>query len=250
MAFCTKCGKQLSDEDAFCTGCGAPRDDAGQPPVSHPDPFAAPAAPAGAVYDPAPVVPADGGTPRKKVPVIPIAIGVVLVVVIACVAVLFATGVISLPGSNDSGKSTPSIVASSSSSSSSSSSVGSTSSSASAVSAVLTVQNPRTGQTVTETIRLNEDKGVIKDILTHRYTRAEIEALNLSDAELYIARNEIVARSGYRFQYEPNTQFFLTNCSWYNPVNTSYKLEGIPSENAATILEIEHARNSWYPEIK
>lgn len=56
--------------------------------------------------------------------------------------------------------------------------------------------------------------------------------------------------AGIVSQYEPNTQFFLTNCSWYNPVNTSYKLEGIPSENAATILEIEHARNSWYPEIK
>lgn len=114
----------------------------------------------------------------------------------------------------------------------------------------LTVTNPRTNTPVTSTIRLNGNDEVIPDLLTKKYTRAEIEAMNLSDAELYIARNSIVAHQGYIFQYQPNTEFFTKNCSWYHPTTHQYSLNGIPSENATTILDIEHARNSWYPEIK
>lgn len=114
----------------------------------------------------------------------------------------------------------------------------------------LTVTNPRNGQVVSSMITLNINDEVIPDLLSRRYSRAEIEAMNLSDAELYIARNSIVAHQGYIFKYQPNTEFFRRNCSWYNPVYNDYNLTGIPSDNATTILEIEKARNSWYPEIK
>lgn len=114
----------------------------------------------------------------------------------------------------------------------------------------LTVTNPRDNAPVSSMITLDANDEVIPDLETRRYTRAEIEAMNLSDAELYIARNSIVAHMGYIFQYQPNTEFFTKNCSWYRPTTHSYSLQGIPSENAETILAIEHARNSWYPEIK
>ena len=103
---------------------------------------------------------------------------------------------------------------------------------------------------MTSTIRFFGNDGVIPDIMTRPYTRAEIEAMGLTDAELYIARNEIVARTGYRFQYPGNLVFFQTYAPWYNPVNSSYNLQGVVADNAATIAEIERDRGSWYLDIK
>lgn len=110
--------------------------------------------------------------------------------------------------------------------------------------------NPHTNQGVTTQVRRSSGSFVLPDSNTRAYTRAEIEAMNLTDAELFIARNEIVARTGYRFHNDNLRQYFIDYCSWYSPVNTDYNLSGIPAQNAEVILEIEHARGSWYPDIK
>lgn len=110
--------------------------------------------------------------------------------------------------------------------------------------------NPNTNQGVSAQIRRASGGYVIPDSSTRAYTRAEIEAMNLNDAELFIARNEIAARSGYIFHNDTLRQYFIDNCSWYNPVSSSYDTAGIPGENMKVILEIERARGSWYPELK
>lgn len=110
--------------------------------------------------------------------------------------------------------------------------------------------NPHTNQGVTTQVRRASGGYVIPDSSSRAYTRAEIEAMNLSDAELFIARNEIVARQGYIFHNDNLRQYFIDNCSWYNPVNTSYNLTGIPASNVQILLDLEHARGSWYPDIK
>lgn len=115
---------------------------------------------------------------------------------------------------------------------------------------VLTVVNPRNGQSVSADIRLNSNDDVIPDLLTRQYTADEIRAMGLSDAELYIARNSIVAKSGYIFHYEPNTQFFIDNCAWYNPSSSEYRLQGVGAVNAGVIREVEASHGSWYLEIK
>lgn len=114
----------------------------------------------------------------------------------------------------------------------------------------LTVTNPRNGQVVTSDIKLDSNDEVIPDLLTRKYTADEIRALGLSDAELYIARNSIVAKSGYIFHYEPNTQFFIDNCAWYKPTSSEYDLGGIGGANAGVIREVEASHDSWYLEIK
>lgn len=119
-----------------------------------------------------------------------------------------------------------------------------------ATSVSLYAVNPHTNQGVTVTVNRTPSGFIIPDSTTRAYTRAEIEAMNLTDAELFLARNEIVARSGYIFHNDNLRQYFIDNCSWYSPVNTSYNLSGIPADNAAVILEIERARGSWYPDIK
>lgn len=115
---------------------------------------------------------------------------------------------------------------------------------------VLTVANPRNGQLVSADIRLNANDEVIPDLLSRQYTADEIRAMGLSDAELYIARNSIVAKTGYIFHYEPNTQFFIDNCAWYNPSTSEYNLQGVGAVNAGVIHEVEASRGSWYLEIK
>lgn len=115
---------------------------------------------------------------------------------------------------------------------------------------VLTVANPRNGQLVSADIRLNANDEVIPDLLSRQYTADEIRAMGLSDAELYIARNSIVAKTGYIFHYQPNTQFFIDNCSWYNPSTSEYNLQGVGAVNAGVIHEVEASHGSWYLEIK
>lgn len=114
----------------------------------------------------------------------------------------------------------------------------------------LTVANPRNGAVTSADIRLDANDDVIPDLLTRQYTADEIRAMGLSDAELYIARNSIVAKSGYIFHYDPNTQFFIDNCAWYRPTTSEYQLQGIGAVNAGVIREVEASHGSWYLEIK
>ena len=97
----------------------------------------------------------------------------------------------------------------------------------------------------------NDNSYVLPDSATHIYTGDELAAMN--DWELYLARNEIFARRGRRFQNE-DLQSYFDSQEWYEPLYTPEEFDSRVGEllndteraNASTILSIEQERGSAY----
>jgi len=89
---------------------------------------------------------------------------------------------------------------------------------------------------------------VLPDSASHKYTASELS--KLSDYELFIARNEIYARYGRKFQ-SSDLQSYFESKSWYHgTVSASEFNESVLSDtelaNAATILSVEQSRGSKF----
>ena len=89
---------------------------------------------------------------------------------------------------------------------------------------------------------------VLPDSASREYTASELS--KLSDYELFIARNEIYARYGRKFQ-SSDLQNYFESKSWYHgTVSASEFDESVVSDtelaNAATILSVEQSRGSKY----
>ena len=92
---------------------------------------------------------------------------------------------------------------------------------------------------------------ILPDSGSHRYTAGELS--DLSDWELYLARNEIFARRGREFRNEDLQRYFESQ-SWYTPTyspddfdaRTSTLLNDVERANAETILKLEQSRGSQY----
>ena len=90
---------------------------------------------------------------------------------------------------------------------------------------------------------------VLSDSATHRYSTSELE--DLSNWELYIARNEIYARHGRRFQND-DLQSYFDGQDWYEPryspqeFDANVTLSDVELANAETIRSLEQSRGSSY----
>lgn len=263
--FCTNCGAQIPDGSKFCTSCGAelgrraarPEDTASMP-VVDPQPTTRVSS-----YVPAPSAPSSASAPREKAG----AAGVVAVVmslvalaaVVALVVVLDPFGLRGTEGSDE---------------------------------AVQTQQEQPAGQDDEKDAEKDAEKGddaaesdddapsggdnnvvvvvgqdgqdgqdadpeegsstyILPDSGSHRYTAGELS--DLSDWELYLARNEIFARRGREFRNE-DLQGYFESQSWYTPTyspddfdaRTSELLNDVERANAETILKLEQSRGSQY----
>lgn len=104
-----------------------------------------------------------------------------------------------------------------------------------------------------DTVVVHESDGsyVLADSSTRAYTAGELD--HLSDWELYLARNEIYARHGRRFNNEDLQRYFDSQ-PWYTPLyspedfdaRSGSILNGVERENATTILSVEQSRGSQY----
>lgn len=89
---------------------------------------------------------------------------------------------------------------------------------------------------------------ILPDSSTHVYTESELS--KLSDHELFIARNEIYARYGRRFQ-SSDLQSYFESKGWYHGTVSAAEfdesdLSDVELANAATILALEQSRGSKY----
>lgn len=98
------------------------------------------------------------------------------------------------------------------------------------------------------------DDFVLPDSSTREHSRSELE--QLSNWELYLARNEIFARHGFAFK-EEELSWHFSKKSWYEPVWYSeefydhYTCATVETHNVNTMLAIEHERNSpWAADVK
>lgn len=95
-----------------------------------------------------------------------------------------------------------------------------------------------------------QDDYVLSDSAYREYSRSELN--ELSDYELYIARNEIYARHGRGFKNNDLMNYFSSK-SWYVQKYTPEQFESMESPlnavekaNAEAMLSIEKDRNSSY----
>ena len=90
---------------------------------------------------------------------------------------------------------------------------------------------------------------MLPDSASRRYSTSELE--KLSDWELYIARNEIYARHGRRFQNQ-DLQSYFNGKDWYTPryspeeFDANVTLSDTELANAEAIRSIEQSRGSEY----
>lgn len=106
-----------------------------------------------------------------------------------------------------------------------------------------------TGGTVV--VRESSDSYVLPSSASHSYSTSELS--HLTDWELYLARNEIYARHGRRFNNDDLQRYFNAQ-SWYTPLyspedfdaRSGSILNRVEQENASTILSLEQSRGSAY----
>lgn len=106
-----------------------------------------------------------------------------------------------------------------------------------------------TGGTVV--VREPSDSYVLPNSASHSYSTSELS--HLTDWELYLARNEIYARHGRRFNNDDLQRYFNAQ-SWYTPLyspedfdaRSGSILNRVEQENASTILSLEQSRGSAY----
>ena len=86
---------------------------------------------------------------------------------------------------------------------------------------------------------------ILPESSTRIYLASELE--ELSDHDLFVARNEIFARHGYTFMSGELSEYFASK-SWYHPSDSfnEGELSEIERENVNTILSIEQASGSQY----
>ena len=148
----------------------------------------------------------------------------------------------------------------SASSASSSKSAASTSSKSSASSSTTNTSNNNGSTTNNSTPTIVEQQPTyntatdntyyLSDTSSRYYSRSEVE--NLSNYDLYYARNEIYARHGRMFN-NADLQAYFNSKSWYNPIYTPAQfdsmatpLSDVEQKNAKLMLEVEQSRNSPY----
>lgn len=86
---------------------------------------------------------------------------------------------------------------------------------------------------------------VLADSSAREYSRGELEALNLTPAELCIAWNEPFAREGYHFK-NPDIQAYFESTSWYRDRHAQVNLTGAAAANNALIREIADTTGDGY----
>lgn len=99
----------------------------------------------------------------------------------------------------------------------------------------------RDGTRDTQTIRLDDNECVLSDSSTRKYTKAEVKALGLTDAEKCIAWNEMFARLGYDF--DSCIEDWFDEVGWYNDKD-NYKpsLTGVADAN----YKLLHSKSNPY----
>lgn len=106
----------------------------------------------------------------------------------------------------------------------------------------LTVETKK-GKTLSGYVRRDSDDCVIYDSSSYKYSKSELEAMELSDAELCIAWNEPFARLGYHFK-NPDLQAYFESCSWYVDSRYSGNLTGAAASNNTKLREIAQSSSS------
>lgn len=101
---------------------------------------------------------------------------------------------------------------------------------------------------IVEAAPKEEISEILPNSSEYEFTVSQLEALN--DLDLYIARNEIYARHGRKFQNEDLRNHF-EGLSWYTPSIepedfTDSMLNDVEKHNLAVIRSIEESRNSEY----
>lgn len=108
----------------------------------------------------------------------------------------------------------------------------------------LSVQSAN-GNTLSGTVHRDADDYVIADSSYKTYTKVELEALGLSEAELCIAWNEPFARNGYHFK-NSGLQSYFESCSWYKDTGWSGSLDpGSAGESNNALLKEIAGDSEW-----
>ena len=95
-----------------------------------------------------------------------------------------------------------------------------------------------------------DDSYYMWDTSDRYYTQSDVD--NMSNYDLYFARNEIYARHGRMFN-NSDLQDYFNSKSWYNPTYTPEQFDSMASplsdieqKNCTLMLQEEQARNSPY----
>lgn len=261
--FCTNCGAKVPDGTKFCTSCGAAlgrqparSGDTASMPVADPQPTTRVSG-----YVPAPPVPSSASAPREKAGaagVVAVAVVmslVALAAVVALVVVLDPFGLRGTEGSDEvvqTQQEQPAGQTNEQDAEKDDDAAASDDAAPSGGDNNVVVVVGQDGQDA-EDAESREDSStyILPDSGSHRYTAGELS--DLSDWELYLARNEIFARRGREFRNEDLQRYFESQ-SWYTPTyspddfdaRSGSILSYTEQRNAATILELEQARGSAY----
>ncbi|MGN0430877.1 MAG: YARHG domain-containing protein [Lachnospiraceae bacterium] len=98
-----------------------------------------------------------------------------------------------------------------------------------------------------DNVHYNADEYVLP--MSEYFLLSEEDIINLSETELFFARNEIFARHGYHFD-NPFLQACFERCSWYEDKGDSYdaaELTEIDLTNIETIKAVEEKNSKEYP---
>lgn len=97
---------------------------------------------------------------------------------------------------------------------------------------------------------MTDDGYYLTDSSSRYYSRDEIE--DMSNYDLYYARNEIYARHGRMFS-NSDLQSYFNSKSWYDPRYSPSEFDSMPSplsdierQNSDLMLQVEQSRNSPY----
>lgn len=98
-----------------------------------------------------------------------------------------------------------------------------------------------------EDVQYNADEFILP--MSEYYMLTENDVINLSEMQLYFARNEIYARHGYHFE-DIFLQACFERCSWYEDRGNAYSeadLTEIDLANIETIRAMEEKKATEYP---